>query len=1033
MKHLTAPVVLLEELTMIEESFRGSRAPLAFRAGVAGRWAAIRWPLVVAMFCLLAVPPVRAETGTPIRVADLDRSQAVDFEEEILPILRKNCLACHNASDAESDLILETPQAIRKGGSLGAAVVPGRGAESLLVLVAAHQEEPVMPPPDNDRGAGALTPDELGLIKKWIDEGAEGTVEAGKRPLNWQPIPLGFQPIFAAAITEDGQYVACGRANRVFVYHLPTGRLVAELVDPGFSSLGDTAAAAHRDLVQSLVFSPTGNRLASGGFRTVKLWRRAPNTRLSEQEIGPVSEVVAMTSSHRWVASGEPSGVIRLLDLSGEHDVRLLTGHEAAVTALTFSADGTRLYSGAADKTVRVWKVNEGRAVAGFQVPAAVRAIALVNEGKQLITGGGDEVIRAWPVPEIVPPTTAAGPQPPEQDEESSGLDIRPVTPLFEMKGHQAEVTVLTSLPGTTGQFFSGSLDGTVGQWDAKQGTLLKEFKHGAPVTAVAARPDGQRMVSVGKDREAKLWNTQDGILVAQLRGDQRIEAQIPRLDRLLELAGTEVGYQKELLTTSEKQTKEREDTLQKSREALVMAEAEVAEKKKGAGELEEKKAEAHQELVAASAILEGLASLEKLLQEYVAEGSEKDQALLAQFQVTLQAATSVVESQKGPAEALAKQAEEAAAALKKVEEIKRNSFAAENVAARDLEQVKNARSEATAELAAAKQGLKQREHRKAETVQAIEASLAPITAIAFSRDNSLLALGDDERRLQLVDASSGQLFLVLEGHQAVSRTVGFAEDTNLVSITADAKMLTWNVQPTRMVERTIGDVDDPERLVDRVLAMDFSPDGKLLATGSGQPSRSGQLRIWNVNDGQMVRALDDAHSDTIFGLEFSPDGQAIASSAADRMVKTFAVDDGRLLRSFEGHTHHALDVDWQANGRRLATAGADNVIKVWDSKTGVQQRTISGYPKEVTSVSFVGVSSQAVATSGDSTIRLHNTDDGSEIRKFEGGGDFVYTAVASAAGDLVVTGGRDSVLRVWNLKNGKLQGSFAAPESVQK
>ncbi|MBI82185.1 MAG: hypothetical protein CMJ81_03225 [Planctomycetaceae bacterium] len=1025
---------MLEDMTMIKKTFFDGRFPLPFRDGVARRWGSVSWPLVVAMFCLLGAWPLRAETGTPIPVAELDRREPVDFEEEILPILQKNCLACHNTVDADSDLILETPEAIRKGGSLGAAAVPGQGAESLLVLVAAHQDEPVMPPLDNDRGAAALTPDELGLIKKWIDEGGEGFVRGGKEPLKWQPIPPRFQPIFATAITEDGQHAACGRANRVYVYHLPSGRLATELVDPGFSSLEDvTASAAHRDLVQSLVFSPAGNRLASGGFRTVKLWRRAPNTSLSGRDIGAVSELVAMTSNHHWVASGEPSGIIRLLDPTGEHDVRLLEGHESAVTALTFSADGARLYSGGADKTVRVWKVKEGRQSAGFQVPAVVRSIALINEEKQLVTGGGDELIRAWSVPEVDPPATAAGEGRPEQDEAASGLDIKVATPLLEMGGHQSEVTVLISVPGATGQFFSGSLDGTVGQWDAAQGTLLKEFKHGAPVTAVSARPDGQRLVSVGKDHVARLWNTQEGNLVAELRGDQRIGAQIPRLDRLVELAKTEVGYQQGLLATTEKQTKEGEDALQKSGEALVMAEAEVAEKKKGAGELEEKKAAADQAVAAASTILEGLAGLEKLLQEYVAEGSENDQALLAQFQVILQAATNKFESKKGPAETLARQAEEAGAELKKAEETKRNAFAAENVASRELEQVKKARSEAEAALAVTEQGLKQDERRKADMVQAVEASLVRFTAVGFSHDSSFLVLADAERRLQLVDASTGKLFLVLDGHQAVSRLVSFTEATNLVSITADARMLTWNVQPQWVLERTIGDVDDPARLVDRVLALAFSPDGKLLATGGGQPSRSGQLRIWNVNDGQMVRSLDDAHSDTIFGLEFSPDGQAIASGAADRMVKTFAVDDGRLLRSFEGHTHHALDVDWQANGRRLATAGADNVIKVWDSETGVHQRTISGYPKEVTSVSFVGVGSQALATSGDSTIRLHDTDDGKEIRKFEGGGDFVYTAVANGAGDLMITGGRDSVLRVWNLKSGELQGSFLPPGPVQK
>ena len=60
-----------------------------------------------------------------IPIADVKHDGNVDFEKEVLPILRKKCLACHNTTEAESDLVLETPQTILKGGSDGPAVVAG--------------------------------------------------------------------------------------------------------------------------------------------------------------------------------------------------------------------------------------------------------------------------------------------------------------------------------------------------------------------------------------------------------------------------------------------------------------------------------------------------------------------------------------------------------------------------------------------------------------------------------------------------------------------------------------------------------------------------------------------------------------------------------------------------------------------------------------------------------------------------------------------------------------------------------------------
>ena len=114
-------------------------------------------------FHLLAedTPPADVQRK-PIPIAKIERKTPVDFEKEILPILKNNCLACHNKTTTKADLILETPQDILKGGESGKVVVPKRSGDSLLLKIASHQVKPMMPPKNNKVEASDLTPEELG-------------------------------------------------------------------------------------------------------------------------------------------------------------------------------------------------------------------------------------------------------------------------------------------------------------------------------------------------------------------------------------------------------------------------------------------------------------------------------------------------------------------------------------------------------------------------------------------------------------------------------------------------------------------------------------------------------------------------------------------------------------------------------------------------------------------------------------------------------------------------------------------------------
>jgi WD40 repeat protein len=224
-----------------------------------------------------------------IPVAKPDRTTPVDFYREVVPVLQANCLPCHNKTTTKADLLLETPADMLKGGESGPSIVPGKSAESLLLKVATHEEKPRMPPKENKVNAVNLKPEELGLLALWIDQGAKAA-EKREEAIAWQPLSEAVNPILAVAVTEDGRYAACGRGNRIYVYQLPSGQFLGRLADAALSTNGD-AAAAHRDVVNSLAFSPDGNRIASGGFRELKLWRRtfasSPETLTNGSPIQP--------------------------------------------------------------------------------------------------------------------------------------------------------------------------------------------------------------------------------------------------------------------------------------------------------------------------------------------------------------------------------------------------------------------------------------------------------------------------------------------------------------------------------------------------------------------------------------------------------------------------------------------------------------------------------------------------------------------------------------------------------------------------
>ena len=107
-------------------------------------------------------------SAAPISIAPLERATPVDFEREVVPFMRDNCLACHCQTTTKGGLNLETPELMLKGGDTGPAIIAGKGAESLALQAAAHTDDDLkMPPRDNKAKAHDLSPEQLALLKLW--------------------------------------------------------------------------------------------------------------------------------------------------------------------------------------------------------------------------------------------------------------------------------------------------------------------------------------------------------------------------------------------------------------------------------------------------------------------------------------------------------------------------------------------------------------------------------------------------------------------------------------------------------------------------------------------------------------------------------------------------------------------------------------------------------------------------------------------------------------------------------------------------
>ena len=930
---------------------------------------------VATAVCLVFAHGLASAGELPLPIANIDRSEPVNFQTEVMPILQRNCLACHHEKDAEGGLVLESLATIRKGGDTGPGVVAKDLNASTVFARASGTEEPLMPPEDNDVGAKPLTAEELALLKLWIEQGASGVDPSTSSPIKFQPIPETMRSAYAVDASPDGRYLAASRGNRVLLYETAEYTEVARLIDDSLG-LGDVADV---DLIQSLAFSPDGSRLATGGFRTVRIWRQKRTP--SEQPDTPLTKaagLVAVRSNDSVAAFVNAIGDIEIWDLSNATKLHTVAGHSDRVTGLVWAGDTDHFCSCDQSGRIIVWNASSGEQVAKWEAQATLTSLATSPDGTYFAAideSGQVQLLQLSSENQLKP---LAEPVAEVSDAVAVALYTQPV----------ASIVVATESSGVQIRSLADNL-------------IVRTIEPGSIVDALAISKDQAKLFSGERDGTIKVWNLADGTALATMRGDRRTNLQV-------NVAARNAARQKTEVDRLNQRTKALEDRLKKENEAL--AKVQEAQKQSLATLATQEKAR-----LDAVALVK---ATEAKIGQAVADAKAAEAAIAA-AQKALAEATAMKESATKELEEKKKAVAAADTAKQKTETVitNRKQTIASADAARKL--AADAIPAHQLVVARATSRLTHLESRKAEQQSRLTNPSERIVAIDVSSDGKQIAAANLGGDIRLYRTSDG-----LPLDQFVAQPLLDRPDVCLVGDLvighgASQSTKVWSRRHAWTLERTIGDVNDPDILSDRVTALDFRPDGMTVAVGSGPPSRSGEVKIFAIESGELVRDFGPIHSDTVLGLDFSPDGRFLATAAADKIIRLLDVSAGKEVRSMEGHTHHVLGIAWQDDGHTLASAGADQTVKVWNVDTGQQRRTITGFGKELTAIAFIASTNQIASSCANGQVRISNTGDGKAIRTLNAAGDFLYCIDVSADGTRVIAGGHSGTVRVWNIADG--------------
>ena len=237
---------------------------------------------------------------------------------------------------------------------------------------------------------------------------------------------------------------------------------------------------------------------------------------------------------------------------------------------------------------------------------------------------------------------------------------------------------------------------------------------------------------------------------------------------------------------------------------------------------------------------------------------------------------------------------------------------------------------------------------------------------------NGYFAISPDGELLVTAGADSSDLHIrvwrMRDGHHLRTITL---PDTNIVDVafTPDGtqligvggtQMISWRVTNWRRVWTVTGDADSVDSIV-------VSPDGRTFATST----ESRQVKVWNVQNAQLLQAFPDQGWGPGDPVAYSPDSQFLATAGFDPLVSVWQLNTGQLTAQWSVASRGVMSIAYRPAGDLLAVSLAEGPITLWHVGDYTLQQTLTAHSNGANSIAWSSDSRTLVSGGSDSLINI--------------------------------------------------------------
>ena len=305
------------------------------------------------------------------------------------------------------------------------------------------------------------------------------------------------------------------------------------------------------------------------------------------------------------------------------------------------------------------------------------------------------------------------------------------------------------------------------------------------------------------------------------------------------------------------------------------------------------------------------------------------------------------------------------------------------------------------------------------------------VGCVAFSPDGKRIVSGSRDGTVKVWDPTAAAEFVRLPVSAVMS--IAFSPDSRRIVVPS---------HPMRVFDARTGKAvtvlkDSPPA----VLAVAFSPDGKRIVLGATSDKTA---RLWDAGTGERVMALT-GHERTVISVAFAPDGKHIASGDSGGTVKVWDATTGKEAMTLRAGDQGVWSVEFSPDSRSVLAKYQDDIWRLWDIATGAETATV-GTPKTTAGTGLVGAFFCKATFSPDGRLIASGNHDGTvvlwdvrqkrELRTLRGHGRWVYSVAFSPDGTRLASASLDGTVKLWDMPSGAnvmtLQGTGGAAYAVR-